>query len=248
MDNQITDRKFWITYWQSKSNLVVPIRRNYVFHKLLKQIIQSNNIKTSIELGGFPGYYALFLKKYFNIKSTLFDYFVDEGILKKVLEKNNLTLKDIEVIESDLFNYQSEKQYDLVLSCGLIEHFEDTKDIISRHIPFLKPEGVLFITLPNFTGLNGWIQRKFDMPLYEKHNIKSMDPKLLAGICLELGLKEVQSIYYGKFNAWLDNKKEKSILTRLFVISVWFIGRGFTTIIPFESRIFSPYIILTAKK
>lgn len=248
MSNQITDRKFWIDYWQSKPDLAILIKKNYVFHKLIRQIIQANNINEAIELGGFPGYYAIFLKKYFNIKSTLFDYFIDAGILQKVLAKNDLKINDVEAIEADIFNYQPDKKYELVLSCGLIEHFEDTKDIIPRHVRFLGPGGVLFISLPNFTGLNGWVQRKFDMSNYEKHNIKSMDPELLMKICRELNLSEVNSNYYGKFTVWLENKKEKSVLINFFVKCIWFAGKSLTTIIPFESKILSPYIILTAKK
>jgi SAM-dependent methyltransferase len=248
MDNQITDRKFWKSYWESKPNLAVSIKKNYVFHRFLKRIVQNNSVKTVIELGGFPGYYALFFKKYFGIKSTLFDYFIDEDILTKVLEKNGLMAKDVEIIEADLFNYKPEKKYDLVLSCGLIEHFEDTKDIISRHVQFLNPGATLFITLPNFTGINGWVQRKFDLPIYEKHNIKSMDPQLLTNICRELNMNEIQASYYGGFNVWLENKQKKPFLTKLLVKLMWFVGKAFVTVIPFNSRGLSPYIVLIAKK
>jgi 2-polyprenyl-3-methyl-5-hydroxy-6-metoxy-1,4-benzoquinol methylase len=58
---------------------------------------------------------------------------------------------------------------------GLIEHFNDTKFIIGEHLKFLKPGGTLFITLPNFKSVNGWVQRSFDKENYDKHNINSMD-------------------------------------------------------------------------
>ena len=94
-----------------------------------------------------------------------------------------------------MFNYEVEKKYDLVLSCGLIEHFEDTKAIIKSHIQFLNKGGKLLITLPNFTGVNGWVQQKFDNENYLKHNIKSMDPVLLSQIAKELHLKNIK-VYY----------------------------------------------------
>jgi SAM-dependent methyltransferase len=248
MSNELTDKAFWANYWESKKDLAFAVPPDYTFHKLLKQVVDEGKIGTAIELGGFPGYYAIFLEKYFNLKTTLFDFYVHQPVLKEVLAANQIDEKDIAVIEGDLFNYQPKEQYDLVLSCGLIEHFNDTKDIIARHLQFLKPGGTLFITLPNFTGANGWVQRKFDMGNYEKHNISSMDPKLLAGYCKELGLKNVDAYYYGKFSIWLENKAEQSGLAKVFLKVVWLTGKIATKIVPVDSKALSPYIVVKATK
>jgi len=248
MANLLTDRAFWVNYWESKKGLAVQLPVNYLFHKQLADIIQKDKVKTAIELGGFPGYYAVFLKKYFQLDVTLLDYFVHPPVVHELLAKNSLTEKDIHIIETDLFNYTPEKQYDLVLSCGLIEHFNDTADIINRHIAFVKPGGTLFITLPNFKAVNGWFQKNFDRENYDKHNIDSMDPAMLKSICEQAGLKEVKSGYFGRFSVWLENEDQKSAGVRLFKKAVWLAGKVFTKIIPFESKNLSPYIILVAKK
>lgn len=246
MSNLLTDRTFWTRYWESKPNLALTVNRDYLFHEQLEEIINREHPKTAVELGGFPGYYTIFLKKYFGIESTLFDYFVHPEILNSVLIKNGLSQKDITVIEADLFDYTPKKQYDLVLSCGLIEHFEDTKDIIARHLTFLKPGGTLFITLPNFNSVNGWVQKNFDKENYLKHNIKCMDPELLSGILKELGLKVLKAGYFGRYSVWLENKNEKSALTKAFIKTIWFVGKVATKLIPIESKQLSPYIVLEA--
>lgn len=248
MANLLTDRAFWVNYWESKKGLAVHLPSNYLFHAQLADVIRKNGVKTAIELGGFPGYYAVFLKKYFKLDVTLLDYFVHPPVVKELLEKNDLAEKDIHIIETDLFNYTPEQQYDLVLSCGLIEHFNDTADIINRHIAFVKPGGTLFITLPNFKAINGWFQKNFDKENYDKHNINSMDPSLLKSICEQAGLKDVQSGYFGRFSVWLENEDQKSASVRLFKKAVWLTGKIFTKLIPFESKNLSPYIILAAKK
>lgn len=248
MENLLTDREFWVKYWESKTNLAVEIPQNYLFHRQLADIIKKEGVNTAIELGGFPGYYAVFLKKYFKLDVTLLDYFVHLPITQQLLAKNQLGHHDIEIIETDLFKYQPEKQYDLVLSCGLIEHFNDTADIINRHIAFVKPGGTLFITLPNFRALNGWFQKSFDKDNYNKHNIACMDPKLLAQICKTAGLEVVQSRYFGKFSLWLENEMEKSVAVRLLKKTMWLGGKLLTKIFPFDSKQLSPYIILEAKK
>jgi len=248
MSNELTDKQFWANYWESKKDLAFSVPANYTFHTLLKEIIDQKQIKTAIELGGFPGYYAIFLKKYFGLQTTLFDFYVHPPVLKEVLTANQLKENDIAVIEGDLFKYEPPQQYDLVLSCGLIEHFNDTKGIIEKHLHFLKPGGTLFITLPNFTGVNGWVQRKFDMDNYNKHNISSMDPKLLAKCCEELGLKNIQSYYYGKFSIWLENMSQQSSVTKGFLKTIWLTGKVATKIVPVESKGLSPYIVLKAEK
>lgn len=248
MGNQLTDRQFWINYWESKPNLAIPIERNYLFHQQLEEIVKTNRVQSAIELGGFPAYYSIYLHKYLGIKTTLFDYFIHPGILKTVLEKNGLNENDILLIENDVFTYQTSEEYDLVLSCGLIEHFKDTKDIIQRHLEFLKPGGTLFITLPNFRGVNGWVQKVFDTDNYQKHHIECMDTAYLASILKELGLKSIKASYFGRYSVWLENKDQKSVLTKTFIKSIWLIGKVLTTVFPFESKFLSPYIVLEAKK
>ncbi len=248
MENLLTDRNFWVNYWESKTDLSVVIPSTYLFHRQLAEIVEKNKVKTAIELGGFPGYYAVFLKKYLKLDVTLLDYFVHQPITDKLLNTNGLAKNDIHIIETDLFNYTPTHQYDLVLSCGLIEHFNDTADIIKRHISFLNPGGTLFITLPNFNALNGWFQKNFDQENYNKHNINCMNPALLATICKEAGLEVVQSRYFGKFSLWLENEKQKSAGLRLLKKSIWLSGKLFSKIFPFDSKQLSPYIILEAKK
>lgn len=248
MSNLLTDRQFWVQYWESKTGLSVNIPPNYLFHKELSRIVKEGSVKSAIELGGFPGYYAVFLKKFLKLDVTLLDYFVHPPVTNSLLEANGLKESDIHIIETDLFNHQEKARYDLVLSCGLIEHFHDTADIIRRHIEFLKPGGTLLITLPNFKSLNGWFQKSFDRDNYDKHNINSMDPALLARICTEEGLSLKQSAYYGNFSLWLESEQQKPLSVRLLKKSLWLAGKVFTRIFPFNSKALSPYIIVEAVK
>ena len=113
MTNLLTDRNFWVKYWESKTDLSVIIPPNYLFHQQLAAIVQQNEVKNAIELGGFPGYYAVFLKKHLKIDVTLLDYFIHPPITKTLLSANGLTETDVKVIETDLFNYETPQQYDV---------------------------------------------------------------------------------------------------------------------------------------
>ncbi|SHN17919.1 class I SAM-dependent methyltransferase [Mucilaginibacter sp. OK098] len=248
MEQNLTDRSFWKAFWESRKGLIFYIKPNYVFGDILAKLIAEKNIKNAIELGGFPGYYATYLKKYQKLDTTLFDYYIHQELINQLLEKNGLKPGDINIIEADLFSYQPEKLYDMVLSFGLIEHFNDTKAIIETHLQFLKPGGVLFITLPNFKSVNGWVQRKFDKENYDKHNISSMDLQLLKDSCKQLGLKEIEAYYHGRFTVWLENKAEQSKVAKAIVKAIWVAGKIATRIVPVESKSLSPYIVLKAIK
>ncbi|MGV8877525.1 MAG: class I SAM-dependent methyltransferase [Sphingobacteriaceae bacterium] len=248
MGNELTDKAFWTHYWESKKGLAIAINEQYTFHKILKTLVEERKIHSAIELGGFPGYYAVFLRKYLRLQTTIFDFFIHPGLLNAVLKANQLDEGSIDVIEGDLFNYTPTQQYDLVLSCGLIEHFQDTKGIISKHLNFLKPGGSLLITLPNFKGVNGLIQQKFDPENYSKHHIDSMDLALLGKICLELNLKSVKTYYYGHFSVWLENPEEKSKAAKALTKLVWLAGKVITKVIPINSKLLSPYIVVAAQK
>src|ERR1700761_2159352 len=246
MEQNLTDRAFWKSFWESRIGLIFSIKKDYIFGDILAKLIAEKDAKTAIELGGFPGYYAIYLKKYQGMDTTLLDYFIHPKLVNELLEKNGLHEGNIQIIEADLFTYEPPVQYDMVLSFGLIEHFSDTKSIIEKHLPYLKPGGTLFITLPNFKGVNGWVQRKFDLENYNKHYIESMNPALLADYCRQLGLKEVESYYHGRFSTWLENKSTQTAFTKAAVKTIWFTGKVLTKLIPVESKLLSPYIVLKA--
>ncbi|OAQ38443.1 methyltransferase type 12 [Pedobacter psychrophilus] len=248
MNNNLTDHTFWKNFWESKKGLIFKVKPDYTFSAILSKLIKDRGVKTAIELGGFPGYYSTFLKKYFDLKVTLFDYFIHQKIIDELLAFNELKSSDINIIEADLFTYQPIEKYDLVSSFGLIEHFENTKEIIEKHLMFLNEGGTLFITLPNFKGVNGWVQNNFDKYNYDKHNIGCMDLSFLSSVAQDLGLKEVKTYYTGGFSTWLENKESKSTIDKAIVKTIWFGGKIVSKVLRQESKLLSPYIVLEARK
>jgi cyclopropane fatty-acyl-phospholipid synthase-like methyltransferase len=244
----LTDKNFWIKYWENKTNLNIKVKPNYILSEILKKITSKNKVKTAIELGGYPGYYAIYLKKYLNIESTLLDYVVIKKQIESLLKINELNVNSVKLIEADLFNYDIKTKYDLVLSVGLIEHFENTSEIIKMHTDFLNEKGVLFINIPNFKGLNGLIQKYFDLENYKKHNIDCMNIEKLHSICKQLGLKNIEVRYYGSFMIWLENFDEKSFFFKKAFNIIWLFFKVIFKLIPIETRFFSPYINITATK
>lgn len=245
--NQLTDKQFWLNYWESKQNLAFPVSQSYPFISHISSLLLKYNTRSFLEIGGFPGYYSVWVKKNHKIQSTLLDFVIHERILHQLEQVNGLPQGSVDTIEADLFDYTPAHKYDLVVSNGLIEHFNDTADIIQKHVQFLPANGTLFITLPNFRGLNGWFQRTFDPENYAKHNIGCMDLDFLRNVCLSLGLHDIDVQYNGRFMLWLENEASQPTWVKVFMKALWFPLKVLFKLVPIETRLFSPYIILTAR-
>lgn len=82
----------------------------------------------------------------------------------------------------------------------------------------------------------------------QKHYIECMNIQYLSDISKELGLKNISVQYNGIFGVWLENKEKKTLLTRTLVKTIWLLGKIISKVIPIESKLFSPYIVLTGHK
>lgn len=246
-NTKLTDRDFWLNYWESKNNLAFEVTRHYPFITQIEKLIQQQKLNSMLEVGGFPGYFSVWVQRNLGVPSTLFDYVIHEGILHQLEEVNKLPKNTIGTIEADLFDYESTPLFDLAVSNGLIEHFSDTTDIIRRHAAFVKPGGMVFITLPNFKGLNGWFQRTFDPDNYAKHNIECMDKAVLRKSCVEAGLTEIDVRYDGRFMLWLENENEQPFWVNAFRKTLWLPLKVLFKLIPIETKLFSPYLVVTAR-
>lgn len=242
----LTDRQFWLEYWENKKNLIVEVNSRILFADVFEALLQKYPIKNALEIGGFPGQFSVYLNKYLQVKSIVLDYVIHKGILSEIAKLNEI--ESLSFIEGDVFTLQVDQQFDLVFSNGLIEHFEKTEEILQAHIKFIASNGVLFVSLPNFRGINGWFQRNFDKENYSKHYIQSMDLDYLSVLCKNLNLKNVEVQYYGTFMIWLENYETQNLLSKTFFLLVKYFFKIALKIIPLKGRFFSPFIVLTAQK
>lgn len=250
LQENLTSREFWFGYWQKKMDTgQIPLidEPSLVTGPLINSI-SAAGANDIVEIGGFPGAFALQAKKRLHVQASIFDYVIHPDFLQTFLTANHFQQDSLHVIEGDIHSHVPEKKFDYVFSVGLVEHFENTSDIIEKHLRFCKDNGTIFIILPNFTGINGWLNKKFDPENYHIHNIKSMEPALLHQVAKQLKLENVRVFYFGKFSVWLENYAKLSGFRKLIFKTCWLMGKVFTRIVPIESRLLSPYIALEATK
>lgn len=151
-------------------------------------------------------------------------------------------------MQADIFTCDIPKQWDFVYSLGLLEHFENTTQVLSKHLDFTAENGTMMVLIPNFRGLNGWLQKTFDRENYDIHNIACMNINYLKSCCRDLPVSNLNVYYYGKSGVWLENKKPHSAFVKLMFKLASYSSKLLTTILPFESKFLSPYIVIVANK
>ena len=240
MQEKLTDRRYWVEYWANYQYEKIPSRVVYEDYLPLCQ-----GASSFIEIGGFPGINALYFYKHVCPDVSLLDFYCDREMVNELERRNGIPCNTVKCLEADFFQYTSDRKYDIVFSHGFIEHFQDTADVIARHVRLLSDSGRLLIVLPNFRGMNGGIQWLFDRQNLKAHHLQSMDVKFLRRIAEDLGLKEVKVEYTRKPVVWLEPKP--CLVNRIFRLPVRLLSYALK-LFPVKGRLLSPYILLTARK
>ncbi|SFL48977.1 class I SAM-dependent methyltransferase [Proteiniphilum acetatigenes] len=237
-NNNITDKEYWDNYWSNYQYDSIP--KKVVFEKFIPMLVKGENF---IEIGGFPGIFAACFYQRGIHDVTIVDFYINKDIIRNLEKINGLPEGVIQCIESDFFTFSSDKKYDVVFSSGFIEHFEDTRDVISRHVKLLSENGQLLILIPNFLGLNGKLQKRFDRENLEAHNLQSMEISGLKEIMQSFNLHDVSVEYIGKPMLWLEPKPEHRN-RRKWVKILSYAAKLF----PVKGKLLSPYIAIYARK
>jgi len=127
-------------YWTVKLHKI--LWKNYL--RILNGIDLNNpNI---LELGCGSGMMTYCLLKKYGGKATVVDY--SDGAIN--LSKRNLRQKPVRFIKEGVLSLNLKREFDLVHSQGLIEHFKGKQQIkvIEKHVEFLKKGGFLIILAP----------------------------------------------------------------------------------------------------
>lgn len=246
MNSKLTNQVFWEKYWATKKSVKV-VTAHLPFHNLFVRELSNSHYQTMIEIGGFPGHYAIYFRKYHHLAPSLLDYVVDQKLFKALLKVNKLTPKDILLIKEDFFNHSLANKYDLVFSLGFIEHFADTEDVIRRHWELVKPHGKLIIGIPNFLGLNGKYQQLFDPENLKIHNLSSMDYSVLSKIANNLKPKKYSIKYIPGKLVWLENLGERPVWLQLLTYVLNLTG-AILTLLGINTKQTATHIFLIMEK
>ncbi|KKH95133.1 hypothetical protein EO95_00780 [Methanosarcina sp. 1.H.T.1A.1] len=178
---ELTEKEYWVKFWDS---VIVPNKVDLTFSNdanivtILNKFLVADNTKRAFEVGCAPGKWLIYLSENYNYSVDGCEYI--EAASKKTMENLKICGVDgFNIYTGDFLKMDFDTKYDVVISLGFIEHFEDTDSVCKKHADLLKEGGLLIIGVPKLTGLNYYIAKQVDKSVNDKltpnHNLGIMN-------------------------------------------------------------------------
>lgn len=231
----------------------------YLLWKVIypKYLPQGNNLKI-VEIGSAPGWNLIQLHKLFSYDPYGIEY-AEGALVSNKKRFFSAGLNPEQVIAADFFSEDLQIKYresfDIVLSSGFLEHFDNPLEVIEKHVNLLKPGGTLVVEVPNFRGFNYWLGNYFDPGLKAHHNLEIMKKQNFSELFNKLGLEQQFCDFFGTlyFGLYFNrgHNKFKHLIRRFLVRFQVVLNLLFHAILGkrgAESQYFSPYLMYIGKK
>lgn len=215
---------------------------------LRKLLLAGLEEKRVLEIGAGNSFWLPYLASQFpNSQFSGLDY-SEQGchLLRQRAAKANVKV-DIHCVDMFKPDPQLLGRFDLVLSFGVVEHFDDLGKTLATMKAYLSTAGKIFTTIPNMAGLLGTLTNRFNPQVFHQHNPHDL-PSFLNGH-QQAGLKMLGADYLGSTNFGVlsscygpQNDLKRQIGRVLMGVSVatWWIDQHVAEL-P-SSKTFSPYI------
>lgn len=250
---ELTKVEFWEDYWK---NIQLPktIDLDFSFDRCLAQALKVNLPLVGgevFEVGCAPGKWLAFMAQEFGTKPSGIDY-SRTGILATQKNFQLLKLTKGFIWAGDFFETKPDRQFDVVMSFGFISHFRDPDKVVELHLQWLKPGGLLILGVPNFRGINYFLQEILDKSILDRHNLDMMQLDYFVHLSQHFNLEPIFLNYIGSFEPTLPIAKlGVDNLSQFMVKSfIWFIVRvrKIKMFDIFNNRLFSAFILAIYKK
>lgn len=224
---------------------------------LLPRYIQKPPGATVVEIGCAPGRNLLEFYRRFGYSPFGIEY-TSSGVetTRELFSLHHFNPDAI--IHADLFDEDRLRDYrgrfDIVFSGGLIEHFEEPRLAVQRHVDLLAPSGILLVSIPNLQGLN-WLLCKLSCPsLLAIHNLSIMNTTKWSTIFDGMGLTQLYSGYYGVVDLGLlgthPSKLGYPFIRAMHIANVLLAAslRHVPDFLLLETSLVSPYLVYIGRK
>lgn len=217
---QLTEKQYWDNHWeQSRLPAIMdpttknPINRQIV--RIFKEVLPEKKL-SALEIGGAPGQFIAYLSKHHGYEANVIEY--SEMGCRKTNENFDALGLNVNVYNRDLFDDLSDlPRFDVVISMGFIEHFNDLDSVFRRHIDLLSKNGILVVGVPNFGGIYQKVLKHTSPHMLSRHNLEAMDIQNWSPIERVYGLTPLFKGYIGGFEPKYLKRCERRTLKNLFI-------------------------------
>jgi 2-polyprenyl-3-methyl-5-hydroxy-6-metoxy-1,4-benzoquinol methylase len=228
-----------------------------LWNVILPQHLPSLRGSKVVEVGSAPGEFLVEFSQRHGCVPYGIEYSeVGVEVNRRVFSRNGFNPDNVIYSDffSDEFQARYREQFDVVVSRGFIEHFEDVRPVVDRHINLLRPGGHLIIGIPNLRGVNYGLAKLFHKEVIPLHNIEIMRKQAFTNLFKRNDLEPLFCDHYGTFSFYLftsglsrlpqyalkTGQKVQPLLNLAF--------RTFLRDKGAESGILSPYLLYIGRK
>lgn len=208
---------------------------------------------TALEVGACPGGHLLAIALNHHYQPVALDYLSEVQSLPEKFREYGIN--NLDVIEADFLKFETDKKFNIVMSFGFMEHFENPADILDRHWELVAPGGFLVVGVPIFGPFQILLRRLVLTP--EKlawtlgaHNQEIMDLKVLRGLCETLPdcSKVVFASHVREMEMWFSRTNDYIRRGRIWILYVWKIMALLPQWLKFSCKLFSPYALVILQR
>jgi len=256
-------KEYWSDLWSSTEiptavNPRMPGLNNYVnrrFHEYFCEAFSGMEMRGMrlLEIGCARSAWLPYFKKEFGFNVYGIDY-SEIGCQQAVQILSQEGIEG-EVTCVDLFSPPENmlETFDVVVSFGVAEHFQDTAACIAAISKYLKSGGKIITSIPNMVGLIGSVQKIVNRPVFDMH--MSLDKHSLKQSHEASGLEVFGCDYFLFFNLSVINIENwrtrffyrPSVRLRSWITKAIWVAEKFIPLLK-QNRWTSPYINCVAKK
>lgn len=193
---------------------------DYLLRKLMRRYLPARQDWRAMEVGCAPGRNLVKLHDALGYQPFGVEYSA-AGVTQTRAVFAERGFAPDNVVENDLFSreFQTEHagRYDVVLSFGFIEHFDDPRPAIDAHVNITRPGGYVFLTIPNLVGPNRWLMSVMARDLLAIHNLTIMNRRAFRSLFDRPDLQIEFCGPVGQFHTFgLILRHEKSLRGRMW--------------------------------
>ncbi len=198
---RLTSQDYWDSVHQAEPRLRLPSAL-VVSTRNLQRLLRVHIAPGAcvLEIGFAPGKHLAYVAKTLGARVSGIDY-SNNGITFAKRLFSALAI-EADLRREDIFETTfAAGTFDFVYSLGVIEHFDDPRDIVRRHVELLRPGGTALIVIPDYSGIYGRLQRYFDPENLEMHNLRIMSPEAMTALAPRDLVAKVEAFRTGRINS-----------------------------------------------
>ncbi len=241
---RLTEAAHWEQYWQEEHK---GHPDSHIFDSIFRSLLPHGG--DYYEIGCTPGKTLAYFSRNFGYRVCGIDY-VGTELVHETMRRWGV--QDYEVITADFLEHRfpDERQFDVVGSYGLIEHFADFESVVLRQAAYVKPGGYLIVEVPNLRGFNYALYSLFLPEEIKGSNLGAMRLEAITEPLRKHGFRIAYGRYFGtcflhfdEQNAFLSSRPWLRTIVRACRRVLDAVGLGNV-----PSAFLSPYIVVVAQR